>query len=110
MISKITSTPVVSFAFANSNFSKQKVNNNNSYFNKDLNTDVVSFSGKSTQRIIKDVVENAAEAAHPRVVNLWVAEDLGRLHEEHLVVHELVGDLRRRSAQKNEGLSRESVL
>ncbi len=59
MISKITSTPVVSFAFANSNFSKQKVNNNNSYFNKDLNTDVVSFSGKSTQRIIKDVVENA---------------------------------------------------
>ncbi len=59
MISKITSTPVVSFAFVNSNFSKQKVNNNNSYFNKDLNTDVVSFSGKSTQRIIKDVVENA---------------------------------------------------
>ena len=59
MITKITSTPVVSFAFVNSNFSKQKVNNNNSYFNKDLNTDVVSFSGKSTQRIIKDVVENA---------------------------------------------------
>lgn len=59
MITKITSTPMVSFAFANSNFSAQKTNNSYSTFNKGLNSDIVSFSGNNAQRLISEVVDTA---------------------------------------------------
>ena len=59
MISKITSTPLTSFSSFNSIFPSQKANDRLKSFNFGLEKDTVSFSGKTSEQIISDVVNKA---------------------------------------------------